>query len=535
MQRANELRDSIAGLATGDGDTARSLRPRGAGAGRSLRSRAVSGAAWTILSGVGARGLGLVGTVILTYYLARDVIGEVADASVVTLLATQFSSVGVGQYLVAKPEAGRDLAWHAVLLHLSLGVLALGACFVFVNPLGSWLNAPTLGRYLPGLALAVLLDRVALVPERLLARDLRFRTIGLERTAGELTYTSVSVTLAILGLGGMAVVYANVARSFLKLAIVVAVVPRGDWLTPSRLSLRTMRDLLRFGIPVSLGASAGQAARKFDNILISSLFGANVVAVYNLAYNVADVPAVQVGEQIGDVLLPSFARLDPAAQKAALVRSSGLLGLVVFPLAVGLGAIAPTLVRAILRPEWWDVGPMLTVLAALSVTRPLGWTIASYLQARDRPTAIMYLEGLKLVCLIAFIVALGRFGPLWACGAVGIAFGAHALASIWVVQRLDGVPFFRLLGRAVPPLAACVPMIGAVLAVRYWGNEARPFLALGEEIGVGALAYVASAFLVAGPTARDLVRVVREARRKNASFSPSAAPAGECAPGAEQG
>ena len=73
------------------------------------------------------------------------------------------------------------------------------------------------------------------------------------------------------------------------------------------------------------------------------------MGAYNLAYNVADVPAVQVGEQIGDVLLPSFAKLEPAARKAALVRSTGLLALVTFPLAVGLGAIAQPLVDALLR------------------------------------------------------------------------------------------------------------------------------------------------------------------------------------------
>ncbi len=64
---------------------------------KSLAARAVSGAAWTILTGFGSRGLGLVGTVVLTYYLARDVLGEVSDASIVTLLASQFSTIGVGQ------------------------------------------------------------------------------------------------------------------------------------------------------------------------------------------------------------------------------------------------------------------------------------------------------------------------------------------------------------------------------------------------------------------------------------------------------
>ena len=498
----------------------------------SVASRAVSGAAWTILTGIGSRGLGLVGTVVLTYYLARDVIGEVSDASIVTLLATQFSTIGLGQYLIAKPKAGRDVAWHAVVFHLALGVVALGACIVFVDPLGAWMKAPTLGRYLPGLTVAVFLDRVMLVPERLLVRDMKFRLIGLSRTAGELTYTFASVGLAMGGLGGMAVVYANIARSLLRLVITVSVVPRADWLTPSRLSLGTIRELLRFGLPFSLAASAGQASRKIDNVIISSFFGTEVVAVYNLAYNVADVPAVQVGEQIGDVLLPSFAHMEHEPRKAALVRSSGLLGLIVSPLAVGLGVIAPTVVRAILRPEWVDVGPMLTVLSVLSVTRPMGWTISAYLQARDRTRVMMYLEVFKLVALVVFMVVLGRFGPLWACGAVGIAFTTHAVGSIWLVHRLDGIPFFGLLWRAVPPLVACVPMVAAVLGARWAMQRAgldQRFLALAVELTVGAVAYVASALVIARSTTRDFLELVgnalRRRRRGRAAIAPPEEPA----------
>jgi lipopolysaccharide exporter len=493
---------------------------------KSLGSRAVAGAAWTILTGIGSRAIGLVGTVVLTYFLAREVIGEVSDAAVVTLLATQFSTLGVGQYLIAKPEAGRDVAWHAVLFHLGLGVIALGACIVFVDPLAHWMKAPALGHYLPGLALAVFLDRVALIPERLLVRGMQFRVIGLSRTAGELAYTTLSVGLAIGGLGGMAVVYANIVRSLLRLVVVLAVVPRADWLTPSPLSLATIRELLRFGLPFSLGASAGQASRKLDNLLVSSFFGAATAGVYNMAYNVADVPAVQVGEQIGDVLFPSFAHMDLERRKTALVRSSALLGLVVSPLAVGLGAIAPTLVRAFLRPEWAELGPMLTVLSVLSVTRPLGWTISAYLQARDRTTLMMYLEGFKLVCLVGFMFAFRLLGALWVCGAVGIAFSVHAIASVYVVHRLDAIPFFALLWRPVPPLVACVPMVAAVLAVRGAMQRAgleQPFFDVAIELTVGALTYVASALLVARAAAADLFGLVggavRERRRKSVEAS----------------
>jgi PST family polysaccharide transporter len=481
-----------------------------------IATKAVRGAAWTILTGIGSRALGLVGTVVLTYFLAREVLGEVSDASIAVLLANQFSTLGVGQYYISKPSSGREVAWHATMLHVTLGVVALAAVLLLEHPLSVWMKAPALARYLPGFALATLMDRVAFMPERVLARDMRFHVVGVCRTAGEITYTVVSVGLAVLGYGGMSIVIANVARSAARMVMTIASVDRADWLTPSRFSARTLRQMLGFGVPHSLGSSAGFAARRIDNALVSSLFGAETVGVYNLAYNVADVPAVQVGEQIGDVLLPSFAHMTSDQRKAALVRSTGLLALVVFPLAIGLGAVAPTVVSTVLRKEWQDVAPMLSILSAMAVARPIGWTISSYLLAWGRPRAEAALEGMKLVAVVVFILTIGRLGPLWACVAVGVAFAAHALASMAVVQAFDGIRVTMLVARCAPPLAACAPMVLAVVAARlalaHSGVDVRG-IGLAVEIAVGAVAYVGAAFVFARAPAQDFLQLVRRAMK----------------------
>jgi lipopolysaccharide exporter len=480
----------------------------------SLAMTAFGSAAWTILTGVVSRSLGLVGTLALTYFIARDELGQVSDAAVAVVLANQVTTAGVGQYYVSRPSAGRDVAWHATVAHITLGVVAVAAVLALQGRLSGWMRAPDLGRYLPGLALSGLLERVAFMPERVLARDMRFRDIGLCRAAGELTYTVTSLFLAAFGLGGLSIVAANVVRSLVRLVAMAGRVTRASWLSPSPLSLSTIRMMFRFGLPMSVGTAAGFASRRVDNAIVSGLFGANIVSAYNLAYNVADVPGVQVGEQIGDVLLPSFATLDGPRRSAALLRSTGLLALVTFPLAVGLGAVAPTVVHTLLRPEWHDVGPMLALLSVLSVARPVGWTISSFLLAQDRPRLDAALEIFKLVALVALLLTLGRGGPLRACVAVGIAFGLHALLSMVAVQVMDGVTVGALAARCAHPLVACVPMAASVLLARQavdaagWGIRG---VGLSVEIIVGALTYVAAALVLARAASRDILTLVRGA------------------------
>ncbi|HEY3497948.1 MAG TPA: oligosaccharide flippase family protein, partial [Polyangiaceae bacterium] len=265
-----------------------------------------------------------------------------------------------------------------------------------------------------------------------------------------------------------------------------------------------------------LGASCAFAARRWDGLLVSRFFGPGPTGAYNLAYNLADVPAIQIGEQIGDVLLPGFARLDAERRKAALLRALSLLALVVFPLAVGLGAVAPTLVLVLFDARWQGIGPMLVVLSALSVTRPVGWVVASYLQARCMPARILVLEAVKLVCLVGGILSFGRISPLATCGAVGLAFAVHAVLSLWLVELIDGVPLRTSLASLAPALAACVPMAGAVLAVRALldaGGGTAPMLALAIEVLTGACAYVVAAWIFARRVSEDLIARLVDAVR----------------------
>ncbi|MEO6417978.1 MAG: oligosaccharide flippase family protein [Polyangiaceae bacterium] len=486
-------------------------------AGQSLGSKAVRGAAWTIVTSIGSRSLGLVGTLAITYFLMPQVLGDFSDAYIVVLSASQLSTVGVGNYVIAKPDSGRAVTWHATMFHLIFGVIAIAMVFLLRDKFGGVLHAPAMVEYVPGLAVAALLDRVSFMPERILVRDMRFRVVGLSRTLGEIAYTFGSVGFAFLGFGGISLVYGNIARAVVKAVMMCGAVKRAEWLTPSPYSKETMRDLMRFGLPFWVSATAGFASRRWDNLIISGLFGPGVLGEYNLAYNLADIPAVQVGEQIGDVLLPSFAKMDHEKQKSSLVRSTGLLALVVFPLAVGLGAVAPTVVHTLLRKEWANVGPMLTLLSALSVARPVGWTVASYLVARDQPRPLMWLGLLKVIFLLGCVATIGRLGPLWACAAVGIAFAGDAVASMWVVSRLDKIPMSNLVGSCTPPLLACVPMVATILAARFLleqlGVHVRG-VGLSVEILAGAIGYIVGALVLARKTSGDFLNLLKNTLRK---------------------
>ena len=96
-----------------------------------------------------------------------------------------------------------------------------------------------------------------------------------------------------------------------------------------------------------------------------------------------------------------------------------------------------------------------------------------------------------------------------------------AAASVIVVRVLDGVAAGTLVARCARPLAACVPMAAAVLGVRHALADLHPQGALLLlELVVGALAYIASALVLARPMSRELLALARRVARTG---SPAAA------------
>ena len=477
---------------------------------------AARGAAWTIATSLLSRGLGLIGTLVLVRFVAPGDYGEASAAMVVVLTINQLTTLGVGVYAIATRDATREDLFHATFIHVSLGLLAFLVLVLLGKPLSPLFDTPNMYRYVPGLAAAALMDRVTTMPERILIRKLRFRRLSVVRSMGELTYAAVSVAAAWLGMGGMAIVVGNLARAGTRVLGMVGSVALADWFQVGRLRKAILRKVGGYGLTTSLSQVAYSATRRWDNLLVSHFFGPAVMGTYNLAYNLADLPAIHIGEQITDVMQASFTHMDSAERRRTLLRSLGVVGLVTFPIAVGLGAVAPTLADLFLDRKWAGAGAMLLVLSMLSLVRPVYGSISSYILVELGPRPLVMVEWVTLATLMGGLATLGRISPLWSCGTVGLVFGLRSLLAMLVARAKSRIPIWTFVRELLPPLVACVPMALVVFGLRFWLARlgvGAPILRLVAQVLAGGLVFVGAAFALAPRPARDVMALVRDRSR----------------------
>ena len=255
---------------------------------------AASGAFWSIGIGVGVRVVGLVGTLAITHYLSPDVLGEVAAATILAMTANWLSHWGFNQYVIVKGGDSVDGVYHAAVLHLSLGLVAIAAVLALGDRFSTFLNAPNLDEYLPGMAIVVLIKRFGSIPDKLLIREMRFKYIALASGTGELAYISLAVALVVDDRSG------RTCHRDRQHPAGPDRHGRGDawrwpvarWLAPKPWRWKRVGEILRFGAPIGMESilfeirpSVGQA----DVFALVRAF--HTTGMYSLSYNLSDLPA----------------------------------------------------------------------------------------------------------------------------------------------------------------------------------------------------------------------------------------------------
>jgi len=500
----------------------------------SLAKKAAAGFIWTTAANLGSRFITLVSTFILTRFLAPELQGEVNLAVVFVASVGAATTLGVGQFITANPKEGRDVAFHGSVLLMGAGLIGVAVCLLFATSVANWLNVPAMAAYVPGLTVSHILDRMGWMQRSILLRDMRFRTFGMRVALGELTYALSSVFFASLGWGGDAIVAGNIARAGVSLLFLLSVTNFRDYLTPHRLSRAIVGRMLRYGVPITVAGFFHVGATNWDNSFMGWRFGPATVGVYNQAYRLADLPASTLGDQINDILIPTFARLDDAAARVrGFLRATALLALLVFPLAAGLSVVAPTLVEVFYPPSYAEVAPFLVVLASLNMFRAIGNLSGAMLQVVGRTQVFAFIDLLLVVMVLGSMALLAPLGAVASSVGVGLAFTSSVLLTVRAL-RPEGITLLATLNAIVRPFFACVPMVAVVLGVRAVTHALGGPLRLGLEIGAGVVAFVASAFVIAGPVARDFVQLGRSTlRRRRAKGEVAPPPDSESGPPSE--
>jgi O-antigen/teichoic acid export membrane protein len=428
----------------------------------SIALRFFEGALWTTARNLLQIVLSLVALTIVARELGPSTYGLFGVAMLVYGIAEMVCGGAFTDSIVQRKQIDPGHLDATFWLTAALAGLMAGLMVVFSRPLAALAGHAdaadivlTLGALLP-LAVA------ARVPMALLARDLRFKAAAQIGAAATIASCACGIALALKGGGIWTLVAMEALRVLVTLTGAFLAVA---WRPGLRGRSRHLRDLWRFNAGVLLTYSIGYADSHLPRLLVSHLLGPQALGIFMLATRVYGELSRLLTEPLHGVAMSTCARLQDAA--AAMRRSVvGLYGasrLVVFPVYLGMAAVAPWWLPLLFGERWLSTVPAVQLLMLGGVRAATGAYNSAILLGTGHvaATALLFAAGCA-ASLLAFPL-LAPWGVAGAAAAMLLRqFGTWPLALI-LVRRATGLRASDQLTGTLPTLAAA-----AMAAVSIW-------------------------------------------------------------------
>ena len=452
----------------------------------SLKSQTVSGLFWQFCQkGVGQFiSFGI--SVILARLLMPQEFGVVALAGMFTVLTGIFIDCGMGSALVQKKDAD-DLDYCTLFWAQSCFSVIV---YIIVFSLAPWFSVlfhiSELTAVIRVSALSMILGTFGGIQGVIVTRRMDFKVYFYRTLISSILSGIIGVYLAFCGWGVWALVTQNLSSIIIS---TITVFSQVKWFPRFVFSKQRFDNLFRVGVKFMASSLIGTAFGQLKGYIIGIKYMASDLAYYNRGDGIPNMFISNIDSSINGVLFPVFAKLqdDREAVKSAVRRSIKTSSFLLFPLLLGLAAVADNLVIILYTEKWAPCIPFMQVFCISGCFTILNTANMQVLRGIGEVNMLLKLEMYKKPVMVAILGVTMFISPL----AIAIGMCVYGIYTM-VVNAFPNRKFInyhikeQLLDVSKNAVLA-VAMFICVYLIGQW--HTNPYLILGIQIVTGALIY----------------------------------------------
>lgn len=478
-----------------------------------LQKKAFWGMIWSAAGNFSLQLIGFVVGVQLARILTPDDYGLVGMLTIFTAIASCMIDSGMGNALVRKPDRTEVDCSTVYYFSIATALLMYAVLFVAAPYIADFYNQPALCDLTRVLCLTLVIGPLAGVHGTKLYIDLQFKKSSAISVAAAIVGGVVGVTCAYLGCGVWALVYMQLASSSFRVLLTWLVV---RWVPAPVFSRQSFRELFGFGSKLLASAILDQTYNNIRPLLIGKVYSGADLGYYTRANQYASLPATTATGLLGGVTYPLLCKLqhddDILREKyRLLIRLSTF---VVFPLLMGLAAVAEPCIVVLITEKWLPCVLLLQILCFSLMWYPVHALNLNLLQVKGRSDLFLKLEVIKKIMGVTMLVITVPISVTAMCyGAVVTSLLCLGVNTYYTGQLIQ-VGFFRQMGDLLPIFLLSLAM-GAGVWCLVTFLPLSPVLQLAVGIPTGALIYVIGAILFRMPELTTACQLIRNNLRKS--------------------
>lgn len=472
-----------------------------------IRSKVFSGFIWRFLERVGAQGVGFIVSLFLARLLTPEDYGQVALITVFISILNTFALSGIGTSLVQKKNPD-ELDYSTVFyFNIIFSTLVYAILFLCAPFIGKFYNDNSLIVLVRVLGISIIISGMNNVQRSYVSKTMQFRRFFFSTIIGTIVSGIVGIVMAYKGMGTWAIVGQQLTNEIMDTIILWFTV---GWRPQKMFSFSRLKKLYSFGWKLLISGLIDTIYTNIYSLVIGKFYDSNILGLYNKGVQFPNLIVSNVNGPIQSVLLPamSYEQDNKKRVKEMTRRSIVTSSFLIFPMLIGMAAIAEPMVILLLTEKWVACVPFLQISCITLAFYPIHTANLQAINAMGRSDIFLKMEVVKKIIGLGLLIAAVPFG-------VYIMVWFKALSSL-IATFINAYPNKKLLGYSYSEqVKDLLPSILSAVAmgVIVWGVELlnlNVVVTIGIQIVLGVVVYFGIAKLFKFECFEYLVEILKK-------------------------
>lgn len=473
--------------------------------------RIANGIIWRISQQYGVYFIKLIVQTVMARILMPEEFGLIAKIAVFITITEAIALSGLGSGLVQKKDA--DEKDFATCLAMSMALAAIMYALLFFS-------APALAAYFGSLemisvlrfyGIALFINSYASIQGAYVLKIFAWRKSFISSTISSTISGIIGIVLAYKGCGVWALVLSSLIGGVIGILTLHLLV---KWKPLLKFDMERSKSLFSYSWKVAVGGATSTLMENLYSLTIGKYYGDAYLGYYNRGSAFPSVILGQIRTAIGSVLFPSYSKIqnNREALRISVSKMTRITCFIIFPMAVGLAAIAGPIISLLLTDKWLPAVFYMRLdcvfYGLLAITNATGNAIS----AIGRSDINLKAEIIKIIAALTCILTLNQYGIKLLCIMRLVIAVGIIIYYIIMATNLIGYDLKELVHDVWKPLISSIIMGIPVYLVSL--ANLKSWVTLLIQIFIGCIVYSAIAIIFFKDTVCNAILIIRSVIKK---------------------
>ncbi|ALO47943.1 lipopolysaccharide biosynthesis protein [Hoylesella enoeca] len=471
-----------------------------------LKSKTVHGLLWSSIDRFSTQGISFVFSIFLARILTPRDYGIVAMIVVFTAIAQSFVDSGFSSALIRKPDLNEKDKSTALLFNIVVGVVCYGILFLLAPLIANFYHEPILSPIVKITGLSVIFNSLCVVQRALFTIDVDFKTQAKISLICTLATGIIGLAMAYKGYGVWALVVQSTAATLINCLLLWYF---SGWRPRSGFHKESFNYLFGYGSKLLASGLLDVIYNNTYPILIGKFYTPAQLGFYSRAQTYVALPSSNITGILQRVTFPILSSIQDDKERLAVDyrRILRLSAFIIFPLMIGMAAVADPLVRVLITSKWEGCIVYLQILCFSMMWYPIHAINLNLLQVKGRSDLFLRLEIVKKVLGVAVLCITLPINITAMCIGL-VVFSIIALfINTYYTGKLINVGYLRQLKDLLPIFTNSLVMGGIAYFAVLMIDSNIIKLMIGTIVGL--IYYISTAYLCKSEELKEVWAIIR--------------------------